>query len=167
MTPTTTRLRKSLLLAATLAVAAAWPLPAGAKKENVDKVLAAHHVNPRLADFFGREAVATVAASTGIEIARLRKDAMNEGKIVIERADRLGGALAGAFRKVLLDPGTYSFPAQGESDAKLCGSFEPAVAVRFTRAGKPPVDVIISIKCVEGGFASGDKVPPKLIKDKG
>jgi hypothetical protein len=163
MTPSTNRPRKTLLLAAAIGTAVGWPLPVDAKRENVDKLLAAHHVNPRVAEFFGKEAVATVAASTSIEIARLRKDPMGEA-IKIDRVDRVGGDLGRAFRGLLLHHGTYDLPAVGESDAKLCGGFEPAAAVRFTRAGKPPVDIILSIKCVEGGFAAGPDLPKKLTK---
>ena len=65
---------------------------------------------------------------------------------------------------MLLDHGTYDFPAAGESDSKLCGTFEPAAVVRFARGGKSPVDVILSIKCNEGGMATGPTLPKKLTK---
>jgi hypothetical protein len=120
-------------------------------------------MSPRVAEFFGKDAVAGVYGATSIEIARLRKDSTGEG-YTIERVDKLPGVLGGAFRTVLVDPATYDFPPAGESDAKLCGTFEPAAVVRFSRSGKPPADVILSLTCIEGGMATGPALPKKLAK---
>jgi hypothetical protein len=120
-------------------------------------------MSPRVAEFFGKDAVAVVYGATSVEIARLRKDRAGEA-FTVERADKLPGDLARAFRTVLLDPATYDFPPAGESDAKLCGTFEPAAVVRFARSGKPPADVILSLTCIEGGMATGPALPKKLTK---
>jgi hypothetical protein len=119
-------------------------------------------VSTQVEDFFGKDAVGIVHGSTSVEIARLRKNQTGDG-YTIDEVNRLAGVMAGAFRKVLLDRATYDFPAVGESDAKLCGNFEPAAVVRFARPGKPPADVILSITCIEGGMATGPELPKKLI----
>jgi hypothetical protein len=121
-------------------------------------------VSPRVAEFFGKDAVAVVHGATSIEIARLRKD-RTSGAYTVEQVDKPAGELGRAFRAVLLDHATYEFPPAGESDPKLCGTFEPAAVVRFARGGKPPVDVILSITCIEGGMATGPTLPKKLTKN--
>jgi hypothetical protein len=121
-------------------------------------------VSTQVEDFFGKDAVAGVHGSTSVEIARLRKDPSN-GAFTVERVDKLAGDLGRAFRAVLIDRATYDFPTAGESDAKLCGTFEPAAVVRFARNGNAPVDVILSITCIEGGMATGPTLPKKLAKD--
>ena len=118
-------------------------------------------ISPRVPEFFGRDAVAGVHAATSIEIARLRKAPSSEA-YTIDSVDKLGGDLGRAFRAALLDYTTYDFPPVGESDAKLCGTFEPAAVVRFARNGKPPVDVILSLTCIEAGMATGPTLPKKL-----
>ena len=92
----------------------------------------------------------------------LRKDS---GGHVVQQAVRPAGPVAGAFRRVLLDGGTYDLPAIGESDPKLCGGFEPAVVVRFQRAGaKRPVDVLLSFNCNEAAIAAPADIPKKLAR---
>jgi hypothetical protein len=120
-------------------------------------------VSPRVEEFFGKDAVSVVHGATSIEIARLRKDATS-GAFTIDDIDRQAGLVGRAFQAILLDHATYDFPPAGESDAKLCGNFEPAAVVRFARGGKPPVDVILSISCSEGGMATGPTLPKKLSK---
>jgi hypothetical protein len=120
-------------------------------------------VSTQVDEFFGKDAVAVVRGATTIEIARLRKDRTSDA-FTIDSVDKLGGDLGRAFRTVLLDRGTYDFPPTGESDSKLCGTFEPAAVVRFTRSGKPPTDVILSIACIEGGMATGPTLPKKLTR---
>jgi hypothetical protein len=120
-------------------------------------------VSPRVEEFFGKDAVAVVRGATSIEIARLRKDPTN-GAYMIDEVDRQAGVVGRAFQAILLDHATYDFPPTGESDTKLCGNFEPAAVVRFARAGKPPVDAILSIACIEGGMAAGPTLPKKLAK---
>jgi hypothetical protein len=120
-------------------------------------------VSTQVADFFGKDAVSVVQNATSVEIARLRKDRTGDA-YTIDSVDKLGGELGRAFRTALLDPRTYDFPPTGESDSKLCGTFEPAAVVRFARGGKPPTDVILSIACIEGGLATGPTLPKKLAK---
>jgi hypothetical protein len=120
-------------------------------------------VSTRVEEFFGKDAVAVVTGATSIEIARLRKDRTSDAYL-IDGVAKLGGDLGRAFRAVLLDQRTYDFPPTGESDSKLCGTFEPAAVVRFSRSGKAPTDVILSIACIEGGMATGPTLPKKLSK---
>ena len=119
-------------------------------------------VSARLTSFFGPETVAVMQGPGAIEVARLRKD--GDG-FVIDQVTRPAGTVAGAFRKVLLDNATYDLPAIGESDAKLCGSFQPAVVVRFQRAGaKKPVDMLLAFNCNEAAIAKPSDIPKKLAR---
>lgn len=118
-------------------------------------------VSGQVQEFFGKDAVAVVAGGTSVEIARLRKDPKSDAYLV-DAIDKPAGDLGRAFRAVLLDRGTYDFPPAGESDSKLCGTFEPAAVVRFARGSQPPADVILSINCSEGGMATGPTLPKKL-----
>jgi hypothetical protein len=138
---------------ATLVLGLAFAAPAMAKPTPV---------SPRLQTFFGPENVAVMQGPGAIEIARLRKD--GDG-YVVEQLTRPAGAVAGAFRKVLLDHTTYELPAIGESDAKLCGSFQPAIVVRFQKAGaKRPVDMLLAFNCNEAAVAKPADIPKKLAK---
>jgi hypothetical protein len=120
-------------------------------------------VSSQVEEFFGKDAVAVVSGATSVEIARLQKDRGSDA-FTIESTGKPAGDLGRAFRAVLLDRATYDFPPPGESDSKLCGTFEPAVVVRFARGPKPPVDVILSLACIEGGMAIGPTLPKKLTK---
>jgi hypothetical protein len=119
-------------------------------------------VSPRLQTFFGPENVAVMQGPGAIEIARVRKD--GDG-YVIEQVARPAAMVAGAFRKVLLDNTTYDLPAIGESDMKLCGSFQPAIVVRFQKPkAKRPVDVLLAFNCNEAAIAKPADIPKKLAK---
>jgi hypothetical protein len=119
-------------------------------------------VSARLTSFFGPETVAVIEGPGAIEVARLRKDG---DSYVVEQVTRPAGTVAAAFRKVLLDNATYDLPAIGESDAKLCGSFQPAVVVRFQRArAKKPVDMLLAFNCNEAAIAKPADIPKKLAR---
>jgi len=144
--------RSPIVLTVAMIALGAGALPAQARR---------NAVSSQVEDFFGKDAVAAVYGASSVEIARLRKARGGDG-YTIESVGKLSGVVAGAFRKVLLDYATYDFPPAGESDSKLCGSFDPAVVVRFARGAKPPADVILSLSCIEGGMATGPTLPRKL-----
>jgi hypothetical protein len=151
-----------LVLAAAGAVAwiaAAMPAPSLAKSKVAE-------VPTRLSEFFGKDSVALIQSGGAVEIARLRKNPMGED-FVVERVDRIGGPTAKAFRDLFLNPSTYSLPAMGESDAKLCPQFAPGAVVRFQGARGKLVDVLLSFSCNEAGMTTDAKLPKKLQKGKG
>jgi len=119
-------------------------------------------IPPDVETFFGRDVAALVSRADRVEIVRLRRDA-DAHAYVVERTRRLSAPLAKGLRAAVLAPDTYTFPPPGTASIKLCGAFEPAVALRFSRADRSPVlDMLLCFRCGELGVVATSKVSPPL-----
>jgi hypothetical protein len=74
------------------------------------------------------------------------------GYLTIGHAREVAPDLAERFRAALLDPTTYDLPPPGSGFLKLCGRFQPGVALRFEDKLSRRVDILLCFTCDDLGI---------------
>jgi hypothetical protein len=121
--------------------------------------------DPEMRLWLGARAVDVIDGAERVEIARvepkrLETPGAKDGPPNVGGFPLVGGfkpleaSFLEGFQHTLLERKTYSFPPPRSAIIPLCGGFQPGVALRFWRKGKP-VEVLLCFNCSELATVSG------------